>query len=115
MKLIEIGYILRQDISSKYRKQYLEDKEKNNKLYLEVIKYDSIKKILSETYINIFRNFYYINKRDLNDYNLNIKLSNEVKTYQDFLDDQKEDKDNIEKINKIVTKCYLPKKIFYHN
>ena len=115
MKLIEIGQILRQNISTKYKKQYEEDKEKNNKLYLEIIKNDSIRKILSETYINIFRNFYYKNKRDLDDYGLNIKLSNNVKTYQDFLEEQKEDIHIIEKINNIVEKCYLPKKLFIYN
>ena len=118
LKSKEIGQILRQNISTKYKKQYKYDKDKNNKLYLEVTKnaeYDSIRKILSETYINIFRNFYYINKRDLNDYGLNIKLSNNVKTYQDFLEEQKEDGVIIEKIKNMVKKCYLPRKLFIHN
>ena len=115
MKSIEIGQILRQNISTKYKRQYKVDKDKNNKLYLEIIKNDSIKKILSETYINIFRNFYYINKRDLIDYGLNITLSNNVKTYQDFLEEQKEDGVIIEKIKNMVKKCYLPRKLFIHN
>ena len=109
LKSIEIGQILNQNISTKYRKQFKEDKDKNNKLYLEVIKYDGIRKILSEKYINIFRNFYYKNKRDLNDYGLNIKLSNEVKTYQDLLDKNSKNSEYIEKINIFVKKYYLPK------
>ena len=115
LKSKEIGQILCQNISPKYRKQYKDDKEKNNKLYLEVIKYDSIRKILSEKYINIFRNFYYKNKRDLSDYGLNIKLSNSIKTYQDLLEENSNDIEYVEKINKVVEKYYLPKKLFIHN
>ena len=115
MKSLEIGQILRQNISNKYKKQCKVDKEKNNKLYLEVTQNDDIRKILSEKYINVFRNIYYKNKRDLNDYGLNITLSNNAKTYQDFLEAHKEDTYNIAKINNIVEKCYLPKRIFIHN
>lgn len=112
LKSKEIGQILIQEISPKFRKIHANDKEINNKIYLEVIKYDSIRKILSETYINIFRNFYYINKRDINDYGLNIKLSNNVKTYQDLLDKHSEESDYVEKIKKAVKENYLPKKMF---
>ena len=115
MKTKEIGQILRQNISTKYRKLYTIDKEMNNKLYLEVIKHDNIKKFLSETYINIFRNFYFINKREINEYDLNIKLSENVKAYQDLLEENEEDKEYIEKIKKVVEEYYLPKKRFVHN
>ena len=115
MKTKEIGQILRQNISTKYRKLYEIDKEMNNKLYLEVIENESIRKILSETYINIFRNFYYINKTEINDYDLNIKLSNNVKTYRDLLEENSDDGEYIEKIKKAVEEYYLPKKRFTHN
>ena len=115
LKKLEIGSILSRDLSTKYKKQYKIGKDKNEKLYSEVIKYDSIKKILSEPYINIFRNFYYKNKRNLNEYNLNIKLSKNVKTYHDFLKDFSKESEYIEKIEKFVKKCYLPKKIFINN
>ena len=115
LKSKEIGKILCQTLSTKYKKLYKLDKEKNSKLYSEVIENVSIKKILSEPYINIFRNFYYKNKRDLNDYNLNIQLSNKVKTYQDLLNDCNKDSGFSEKIENIVKKCYLPKKIFIKN
>lgn len=115
MKTKEIGQILRQNISTKYRKLYTIDKEMNNKLYLEVIKHDNIRKFLSETYINIFRNFYFINKREINEYDLNIKLSDNVKTYHDLLEENEEDKEYIEKIKKVVEEYYLPKKRFIHN
>ena len=119
LKSQEIGEILCQNISTKYKRQYIEDKEKNNKLYLEAIEYDNnIRKILSEPYINIFRNLYYKNKRDLNDYGLNITLSNKVQTYKDLLESlnkKGEDSKYIEKINIIAEECYLPKKIFDNN
>lgn len=112
LKSKEIGKILCQNLSSKYRKQYKIDKEKNIKLYSEVIENDTIKKILSEPYINIFRNYYYVNKRDIKDYNLDVKLSSKVQTYKDFLKDFSKENEYIETIEKIVKKCYLPKKIF---
>ena len=112
LKFKAIGTILCQNLSTKYRKQYKLDKEKNIKLYSEVIENESIKNILSQPYINIFRNFYYNNKRVLNDYNLNIVLSSKVKTYNDFLKDCSKDMEYVSKIEKIVKKCYLPKKIF---
>ena len=112
LKSKEIGEILCQNLSTKYRKQYKIDKYKNIKLYWEVIENESIKRILSEPYIYIFRNFYYKNKRDLSEYNLNVVLSSKVKTYKDFLKDCNKDSEYIEKIEKIVKKCYLPKKIF---
>ena len=115
LKSLEIGQILRQSISTKYRKLYKIDHEINNKLYLEVIKNDNIRKILSEAYINIFRNFYYKNKKDLNDYGLNIHLSNNIKAHQDLLEEYKEDIDYIEKINKIVENSYLSKKFIIYN
>ena len=101
LKSKEIGEILRQNISPKYREKYNNDKEINNKLYLEVIKYD--------------RNFYYKNKRDLNDYGLNIILTNNVKTHQDLLKEYCEDATYTEKINFIVENFYLLKKFFIHN
>ena len=110
LKTTEIGQILRQDISTKYKKKFKIDKEINNKLYLKVIKNESIKNILAEKYINIFRNLYYKNKRNLNDYGLDIKLSDKVKTYKDFLDKYSEDSEYVKKIKNIVKYCYLPQK-----
>ena len=112
-KLKEIGHILRESISNKYRKQCQNDKDKNYKLYLEVTtKNDSIKKLLSDTSINIFRNYYYKNNRNVNEYNLNIKLSNNIKTYKDLLEKYRKDDLYIKKINKIVEKFYLPQPLF---
>ena len=112
-KLTEIGHILSQSISTKYRKQYLRDKDKNYKLYLEVTtKYDNIKKLLNETSINIFRNYYYKKNRDLNEYNLNFKLSNNIQTYENLLEKNRKDKLYIKKLEEIVDKFYLPHSIF---
>ena len=121
LKSKKIWEILVQNISTKYKKQYTDDKEKNNKLYLKLknnSKYVSIRKILSETYMNIFLNFYYKNKRDLNEYGLNIKLSNKVETYKNLLENLSKkyiNKENevdkyIAKIKEIVDVIYLNKK-----
>ena len=110
LKTTEIGQILCKDISPKYQTLYNKNKDFNCKLYLKVIKNESIKNILSEKYINIFRNLYYKNKRDLNDYGLNIKLSNKVETYQDLLDRNNDDSEYIEEIKNLVKYCYLPQK-----
>ena len=114
LKSIEIGEILCKDISKKYKNQYKEDVKINNKIYLEVIKNDNIKKILSEKYINIFKNIYYKNKRDLNDYGLNIKLSNDVKTYKDLLKKYNKEKDYKEEIIKTGKICYIYEKFFIY-
>ena len=114
LKSLEIGEILCKDISKKYKNQYKEDVKINNKIYLEVIKNDNIRKILSEKYINIFKNIYYKNKRDLNDYGLNIKLSNDVKTYKDLLKKYNKDNDYKEEIIKAGKRCYIYEKFFIY-
>ena len=114
LKSLEIGEILCKDISKKYKNQQKEDVKINNKIYLEVIKNDNIKKILSEKYINIFKNIYYKNKRDLNDYGLNIKLSNDVKTYKDLLKKYNKDNDYKEEIIKAGKRCYIYEKFFIY-
>ena len=114
LKSLEIGEILCKDISKKYKNQYKEDVKINNKIYLEVIKNDNIRKILSEKYINIFKNIYYKNKRDLNDYGLNIKLSNDVKTYKDLLKKYNKDNDYKEEIIIAGKRCYIYEKFFIY-
>ena len=113
LKSLTIGDILRQNISSKYRKKYTEDKEHNNKLYLEIIKYKELKNILSDTYINVFRNYYFNNKKEINIYNNKIiKLSNKIKTFESLLDKNKDDQSYISKIQQFVGETYLSKKLF---
>ena len=114
LKKKEIGQILSQNISTKYKNLYQINKEINHKLYLEVIEIETLRKLLSEKYINIFRNIYYKNKRDLNDYGLNIQLSDNVKTYEDLLKKNIEDSDYIEKLNNLVKYCYLSQIVAYN-
>ena len=114
-KLQKIGDILKKNISTKYKKQYKYEKDKNNKLYLEVTKNAKIKNILSETSINIFRNYYYSNKRDLNEYDINIQLSNNLKTYKNLLEKNSKDDLYTKQIEKIVEKFYLPQALFTLN
>ena len=117
LKTKEIGKILCQNISPKFSKIFNIDKEKNKRLYEKVIKNENIKKLLSETYIKMFRDYYYKNIKELNVYNLNIKLSENIKTFDDFLNDKVHPKDDYYKkrINEIIEKYYLPKKLFIHN
>ena len=114
-KSTEIGKILSQKISTKYRKIFQDGEDKNNKLYLEVTKIDKIKRILSETSIKIFRDYYYKNKKDLSIYDLNIKISNKVKTYKHLLENNRKDALYIKKLEEIVDKFYLPKTKFVLN
>ena len=111
-KLQKIGDILRKNISTKYKKQYKNNKDKNNRLFLEVTKNDIIKNILSETSINIFRNYYYKNKRDLKEYNIDIKLSNNIKTFENLLEKNNKDSLYTGKIKEMVAKFYLPQALF---
>ena len=117
MKTKEIGKILCQNISPKFSKIFNIDKENNKKLYEKVIKNENIKNLLSETYIKMFRDYYYKNIKELNVYNLNIKLSENIKTFDHFLNDKVHPKDDYYKkrINEIIEKYYLPKKLFIHN
>ena len=111
-KSTKIGQILSQNISAKYRRQCQNGKDNNKKLCLELCKKDNLKKLLSETSINIFRNYYYKNKKDLNEYDINIKLSNDIKTYENMLEKYSTDSLYIQKIKEIVDKFYLPKTKF---
>lgn len=117
IKSKEIGKILCQSVSPKFSKISNLDKEKNKRLYEKVIQNETIKKLLSETYIKMFRDYYYKNIKVLNEYYLNIKLSENIKTFDDFLNDKVHPHDDYYKkrINEIIEKYYLPKKLFIHN
>ena len=117
IKTKEIGKILCQSISPKFSKISNEDKNINQKIYEKVIQNKTIKNFLSETYIKIFRDYYYKNIKDLNEYNLNIKLSENIKTFDDFLNNKAIPDDDYykQRVDEIIEKYYLPKKLFVHN
>ena len=85
LKNSDIGYVLCQNISRKFKK----DKDYNKKLYNEVIKDDKIKYLLSLKYLDLFKNVYYKNIRkykfNIGDYEDIIDLF-KAKMYEDFLE-----------------------------
>ena len=102
---------MRQIISKKYRKIYKENKEINIKLYDKFIKDDNIKHFLSEKFINLFNNIYYQNKKEIKYADRNIYLSKDVKTFEDFMNNEKYNDKYRENIKKTVENNYLPSKI----
>lgn len=112
LKTKSIGSILCQEISPKYRKHYMEDKDKNIKLYNKVIKNNIINNILSESYIYLFREIYYKNKRHFIYDGINITLSPKIKLFNDILNNKKYNELYKGKIIKVVKNNYLPKQVF---
>lgn len=118
IKKQSIGDIIRKPISYKY---------KQNKYYNEII-YEQIKeneilnKILSQSYLNLFKNIYYKSNNiiSLKEYGLNkyIFLSTKVKMYKDLLYNIKDldiNKEHIKKINECIGRYFLPELIFLQN
>lgn len=102
-----IGSVLRQKISSKYKK----DEDINSKLYDKLINNDIIKHFLSEKYIDLFNKIYYKNKKEIKYADVIIYLSKDVKTFGDFVNNKKYDSLYRERIIEVVEKNYLPPKI----
>ena len=102
----KISEILCQKISEKYKRK---DKETNRftvELYINTN--PELKQIFSETYVDLFKNVYYLGKREItlkmNGENKVISLYG-IKMFKDFIDKiEKEDKENNEYINRIK-KC----------
>lgn len=103
-----ISEILCQNISNKYKK--IENKEFNKLILgLFIYKNPEIKEIFSDTYINLFKNIYYLGKREIN-----LKINGEnkkislkgIKMFDDFLKKiDKEDKTKNIKYIQRVKKC----------
>lgn len=110
LKKTNIGEIFKQEITPKNKIDYNKDKDKNKKVYEIVVKKSPVaEKILSDTYINVFRKFYFKNNRNLNNYGLNVTLSKNVETFEDFLNKKniKDDYQYKEKIIEVVQNNYL--------
>lgn len=121
LKKLNIGNILCQKISTKYKIIFKKDNEKNKSIFQEVTKKSIvIKNLLGENYLKLFREVYYKNKRviNLSTYGLNydITLSKKVETFEDIFK-KKHIKKNVnnaikKKFNKVVVKKFLPNYIF---
>ena len=98
-----IKHILHFDNSLKYK-----DKNHNRELINKILNIDnsSLQKILNMKYIDIFKNYYYINKKDIIIEDLKISLP---ETFDDFLKKikAKEDLRYQDKINKLIKKNLL--------
>ena len=103
LKNSNIGEILKKDISPRYS---IQPKDNNKNSFENLINKNSIiNKLLSENYLNLFKNVYYKSERNINlskyGININIKLAkNKVKMFKDLLE-KKENKANAEYIKKL--------------
>jgi hypothetical protein len=109
LKNYKIGEIVKMDISKKYKKI---DPTTNKKLYEKVIKDKDIKGFFNETYLYVFLNYYFQNKKKIKLSGLEIDLKN-IKTFEDFLNKNNDDDENgsyKEKILEVVKAVYFQKK-----
>lgn len=95
LKSLSIGDILSQNISPKFSKQ---NKDKNKLVYKQIENIPGVKNLLSLNYLELFKNIYYKNERNINlscfGKNINIYLSKEkVEMFEDLL--EKNSKDNV--------------------
>jgi len=112
LKNKKIGDILKQSLSTKYKKVYQKNKEINENLYNEVKNNKIISDFMSENYIDIFKNIYYKNEKQINIYEMNFTLSPKVKTFDDLLNREREDFLYKDALIKAAEKYYLSKPIF---
>ena len=117
LKNKNIGDIISNKISSKYKK----DKNINSNLY-ELLKSNKVlEKIFDIKYITFFEK-YYMKKEKIIDLRIfgiekEIPLSNETKTYYEFLEKEKskaKDEKYINQIKECLNKYYLKKKSLYY-
>ena len=109
VKNYKIGEIVKMDISKKYKKK---DPTTNRKSYEKVIKDKDIKGFFNETYLYVFLNYYFQNKKKIKLSGLEIDLKN-IKTFEDFLNKNNDDDENgsyKEKILEVVKAVYFQKK-----
>ena len=106
-----IGTVLSQDISPKFRRE--KNKEKNLNVFNKVINYPVINKLLLTNYLDLFKDVYYKSERivNLNKYNLNIniKLNDKIELYIDLLNKNicKENNDYIKLLNEYVKNNFV--------
>lgn len=115
LKTLNIGEILCQKISKKYRKQFKENENKNNTIFEEVNKNKIISDILSQNYLRLFNDVYYINNKFIDQNGLHFELSEKAKTFEDLLKKNKANNINDSyrrKIEEVVKKNFFFSKKF---
>lgn len=94
----------------KKNKKYVQEEKTNKTNYENIIKkFPSLKKFFEQKIIDVFKNYYCKNKKDVNnmfDFNgVKIKLSSETKTFWDLLE-KKENKNSKEKFINVINKNF---------
>ena len=108
LKALDIGYVLCQNICSKFKNK---ENSNNIKIFQKVTKNENIKYLLSENYLQLFKNVYHKNERififKIGDYFDVIDLTN-TKMYEDLLKKKGNEKqDYKEKLEEIVYINYI--------
>ena len=110
LKNSNIGQILCQKVSPKFRKQSKQNLYKNNYTFHKVKSNKYVNFFLSQNYITLFKDVYLKDKRYINEYGLIFPLSEKVKTYKDLFSKKKE-KDEIneykKKVDEVIQIYYL--------
>lgn len=99
-----IGKILEKDTNHKFKSK------NNNTLILKKIKNCEIgNKLLSETYINLFKNIYYRNKRfvKLGNYGIIELRKDKVEMYEDFIEKNSGDENYMRRLDEYICKKFF--------
>lgn len=116
LKTKEIGEVLCNQISIKYKKNVNKKENINKNIYEQIKKNKILDNILSENYLLLFKKIYFKSSKLINlvEYGLNknIILSDNVKMYKDLLKDNSLDINYKKNINKCVIKYFIPKLLF---
>jgi hypothetical protein len=110
LKNTSIGQILCQKVSSKFRKQSKQNLFKNNIIFNQVSKNKIVNDFLSQKYIELFKDYYFSNKRNFNENGVNFQFSEKVKTFENLLSkiEKYDDKDEYkQKIYEVIKKYYF--------
>ena len=100
-----IGYILKQKISSKYSKK---DRETNKIIYEKLKNIPVLRNIFAYNYKDFFKDFYYNNENNLNlnkfglNINLKYKYGNKIKMYNDLKEANIKDPKYIKRLDECV-------------
>ena len=111
LKNESIGKILCQKVSTKFRKKAKQNLFKNATIFNQVSKNKIANDFLSKEYITLFRDYYFINKRNYNENGVNFQFSEKVETYENLLreiEKEYDDKDEYKaKIGEVIQKYYF--------
>ena len=120
IKQSSIGDIIQNEISKIYRKIYPREPDHNKKIFDIVREDKDIEKFLNKTYIEVFRNYYFENKKEIKFGDSYIKLET-VETLKDFIlkknkgNDEDEKRRYEQRIYEVIKKKYFTSQIELKN